>query len=602
MKRFSKKLIAITMIVTMIVSFISEIKLYAEEMVEISKTGNIILYENKDVGITYSGNGEDVNLYQIARKGASGFKLVDKYKDFFGNISDMVKDSSNTQQTAYAKYDTETCSLNWMKDEPKEYDFKFEWKGIVLDKENIELEFLSMGINTSDESTRLSECLHHYCNNSKNSDNSKKVSPLAVTLEYVKPNPNPNDESYYKFKNLLYGYYLIDINVKAKDNKFVGMPSILVTLDEKTASQDIVDEKVEKNLRVNPKGKLPTIEKYIYNKDGLNKLNKKYTSQIGGEIRYMIVYDLPDLRNTTITDKTIYKIYDTMEQQTFKEGSLKLSIIKGIDDVVDWAKEGYYTFKFEDEQDQPDSTKKKFSIQLTPLALTEIKKNYEKWDKCMIVADYTTILDEDAKFKNNNTTYLKYGDNETEKSTAQVYTYKMNIKKLFSDGSTDFRDVEFKLYDEKKEKAYKFKKDTSGNGETTTSSDKYIPANNEQGFETLKPDNNGNIEIFGLDAGTYWLVETKTKNGFKKQDFKVTIKPTFEESTEEPILSIEEDEKKYVSILEDSNTQVGVNVEVVNRADSLLPETGSIGTILFTVVGLSLIALSISMYKKNKEN
>lgn len=587
MKRIFKKLVAVTMSAAMIISFISETKLKAATMSELYETGNIILYENKTGGIVYNKTGTDVNIYQIAKKGKSGFELDSKYKDFFGNIAEVV---SYNQQVAYAKYDTASCSLKWSSNF-QEYDFKFDWKGVVLDKNNLELEFLSMGINTFEESTRLSECLHNYCNN-------KKLGTEKVNLTYT--DGGENNESYYKYNNLIYGYYLIDMNIEAQNNQIVGMPSILVTLDDTTASQEGTGENVEMNLRIHPKGKLPAITKYIYRTNAIDDkyLVKSDVFKTDEEIRYVIVYDVPDLRNMTVNSDLIYKVYDKMDNQTFKDGSLKLSIRKSINDIIDQANKDYYIFKFEDENGSLDDTKKNnFSVQLTEKALNEIKTNYEKWSKYKIVIEYVATLDSDAKFENNNMTYLKYANNKTEKATTQVYTYKMNIHKKFSDGSTDFNGIEFKLFDEKKEKVYKFKKVT----------DTYTHSNSTSGTtDILKPNSEGKINIFGLDAGTYWLVETKTKPGFEAKELKVTINPNFGYGTSIPNLGIVDDEKDYVSIIKENLNKIeldtGVNVEVLNRVKGLLPETGSIGTIIFTLVGLALITLAISMFRKNNKN
>lgn len=587
MKQILKKLVAVTMSAAMIISFISETKLKAATMSELYETGNIILYENKTGGIVYNKTGTDVNIYQIAKKGKSGFELDSKYKDFFGNIAEVV---SYNQQVAYAKYDTASCSLKWSSNF-QEYDFKFDWKGVVLDKNNLELEFLSMGINTFEESTRLSECLHNYCNN-------KKLGTEKVNLTYT--DGGENNEGYYKYNNLIYGYYLIDMNIEAQNNQIVGMPSILVTLDDTTASQEGTGENVEMNLRIHPKGKLPAITKYIYRTNAIDDkyLVKSDVFKTDEEIRYVIVYDVPDLRNMTVNSDLIYKVYDKMDNQTFKDGSLKLSIRKSINDIIDQANKDYYIFKFEDENGSLDDTEKKnFSVQLTEKALNEIKANYEKWSKYKIVIEYVATLDSDAKFENNNMTYLKYANNKTEKAITQVYTYKMNIHKKFSDGSTDFNGIEFKLFDEKKEKVYKFKKVT----------DTYTHSNSTSGTtDILKPNSEGKINIFGLDAGTYWLVETKTKPGFEAKELKVTINPNFGYGTSIPNLGIVDDEKDYVSIIKENLNKIeldtGVNVEVLNRVKGLLPETGSIGTIIFTLVGLALITLAISMFRKNNKN
>lgn len=247
MKRTLKELVAVFMVATIIISFISQVNVNAKESrAETFQKGNIILYENKNVGIKYTGEGDDVKIYQIAQKGSNGFTLDSRYKSFFGEMSSVVNNSQNTEQIAYAKYSYNDKRLLWDTDQTKPYDFKFEWKGVALDKNNLELEFLSMGINTSEERTRLSECLHDYCNNNESLE-AIKVTP--VYTEGVEQN-----NGYYKYNDLTYGYYLIDINLKTQNNQIIGMPSILVTLDEKTVSQEGTGEALEMNLRVNQKG------------------------------------------------------------------------------------------------------------------------------------------------------------------------------------------------------------------------------------------------------------------------------------------------------------------------------------------------------------
>ena len=109
----------------------------------------------------------------------------------------------------------------------------------------------------------------------------------------------------------------------------------------------------------------------------------------------------------------------------------------------------------------------------------------------------------------------------------------------------------------------------------------------------------GNINLIGLDAGTYYLEETKAPTGYNKLTDPITVVidrgtlPTVVGSTVSCTV-------KY------NGTEATDNktVRVFNNAGTTLPSTGGIGTTLFYVIGggLMVAAAILLITKKRMEN
>ena len=136
---------------------------------------------------------------------------------------------------------------------------------------------------------------------------------------------------------------------------------------------------------------------------------------------------------------------------------------------------------------------------------------------------------------------------------------------------------------------------------------------------TTGPDGKANVD--GLANGTYYLVETKTKQGYNlltapvKVELSIAYKKTWTESYEEKDgVLVKSDVTKKEETFTKDDTQTGITVdgktygrhvtEIINRKGFKLPTTGGFGTLLFSGIGVLLVVAGVgvllSLKKKNR--
>lgn len=204
-----------------------------------------------------------------------------------------------------------------------------------------------------------------------------------------------------------------------------------------------------------------------------------------------------------------------------------------------------------------------------------------------LTVTYNAVLNEDAKIYTDaetNKTWLDYGDDTNTKSTppseTETYTFKVDVVKTDEDKKV-LDGAQFKLYDAK----------TGGNEITLVkvSDGVYrLAKDGETGVEYITTVN-GELEIKGFDANTnYYLEETKAPDGYHKLSERVEI------AVKEANLEASVSNGVYQS--------GGVHVE--NKAGSLLPTTGGMGTTIFYVAGGAIVvaAAATLVYRKRMEN
>jgi LPXTG-motif cell wall-anchored protein len=181
--------------------------------------------------------------------------------------------------------------------------------------------------------------------------------------------------------------------------------------------------------------------------------------------------------------------------------------------------------------------------------------------------------------------YLKngvYGSKEYDHPVVQTSTADLTIKKVSQETGDALTGVTFDLYK---------KADANDTGTTYTNSTvSQLPSGNyvKVNKSSIVTDTKGLASITSLMPGEYFLVETKTANGYAlpSSAFRVTLSHN----------SVTTDvSMKGNSLATGSDTDT--TLTVANANPYALPNTGGIGTKWYTLSGAFLILCSLIIYK-----
>jgi len=340
---------------------------------------------------------------------------------------------------------------------------------------------------------------------------------------------------------------------------------------------------------------IPNIDKLVEVNGSANNWKEWAQYSIGDEIRYKVEVVIPnnidEISTFTVTDECDYLDYKSID--SVKAGETTVSVTS----TIDADKHGF-----------------KLDLGKGSANAAAIKDAAGK----TLTIIYTAVLNKDAVIAENgnqntvNLTYSRAANTEVESagsSTYQiedyavVYTYSYQITKYKDSAAAgnEINAVEFRLYS-----------DSACANEVPmvkTADGTYRHAAGTETGVVLVTANGGKLVLNGLEEGDYWLKETKTIDGYNllSSAFKITVavddetgvvdktNPAFDENG----VKIKEDdaaESKYVS---DSTHNQGT---IVNKKGFVLPQTGSMGYLLFCAAGIIMVlggsALLFSSRKK----
>ena len=202
-------------------------------------------------------------------------------------------------------------------------------------------------------------------------------------------------------------------------------------------------------------------------------------------------------------------------------------------------------------------------------------------------------LENKAYVGQNNNPYDSESYEPTE-DKEKVYTYAINVAKVSEDGKTLLPGAEFQLLREDKKTVMGFVKLGEGHYRLAKADEAVADVLTELVVGSAG-DNEGKLQLEGLTTGTYYLKETKAPDGY--EILKDLIEVKIVDDNEDGIVDNAGDKTD-----KSANTNI-VYKTVVNRKPPIMPITGGMGTVLFSVVGIILVVggvILITTYLKRK--
>lgn len=372
------------------------------------------------------------------------------------------------------------------------------------------------------------------------------------------------------------------------------------------------------------------------------------TASAGDIVDYQIISTLP-----SITSEATYinlGFVDTLSKGlSYTKGDVVLEIFKdaGCTDLVTTWKEadGFFTATY----NTTDAGESVMTIDFTERGLAEINTSKAVYSSASNVnsgfSDCTLRITYTAKVDSDNSVVFGDAGNPNEvvmlwKRTsenyydtlvddAHIYTHGMDLTKLFSDGKGDFSKVQFIVQNDtdgyyvvaelNEAEGIYYVVDHTNNPDAAT---RFVPVESNG--------NSGKVIIKGMEDDTYTVTEIRTDNGYTllKDDIEIVISKTETTSLcdiyESDVLGLIQNDPRYATIINDTgdlknmpqvhlehhlltasatvdgnavnmledngSANAEAPLSVVNTRGFDLPETGDHGTMMFTIVGILMMA------------
>lgn len=378
------------------------------------------------------------------------------------------------------------------------------------------------------------------------------------------------------FTGLGYGYYVVAVPGATLANA-KSQYATLVSVHSTKVDADI-------------KGDLPTVDKKVQ-VDGTGK--DATDAKIGDTLTFTLTSTIPDM---SAYDTYTFNFKDTLSKGlTF--GQVKSVKVENV--------------TLTENTDYTVTTPTASNNNTLTVAMKDFKTKQQANAGKKITVTYTATLNENAVVGgagNVNSATIQYSNNpstngtgESEPSKVRVFTYGFTVDKYtgdqYTDAATRLAGAEFTLAP-KNGDPMSFVQVSAGSA--TANAVYRVAKAGETGTTTITTPANGKVVFEGLKNGEYTLTETKAPAGYNKLASAIGVKVNGQNNgtdTTNATVTI-----TYNNDNGNDYNQTASNgvIPVQNKSGAILPGTGGMGTIAFTVIGVLVIALGVAWTLKRK--
>lgn len=357
------------------------------------------------------------------------------------------------------------------------------------------------------------------------------------------------------------------------------------------------NEKTENNITITVNNEKPDMTKQVKDRTAETETwGQDADYNVGDMVPYKITVDVPSnitkLKEFTLTDtptnladkvETVKVTYDNADVTTkaysvAKEGTHGFKITFNTSEMADYAgKQLVITYNAE--------------LLSSAVTTTDGNPNTAKLEYSNKILPDTDDGSNPNKPENPDT---KPGKDSIE-DNAIVYTFKLQVlKKAEKADGTPLKGVQFDLY-----------KDVPVDTANAITGDAAKALGLDPTKEWLKINEaplttgeNGEVSQNGLANGTYYLVETKTNDGYNllKAPVKVDLNIEYTTTTKneyyinkDGVKTLVKHEVETKTFTENTSSSNGIHTEtIINKKGFTLPTTGGMGTIAITALGVAL--------------
>lgn len=399
------------------------------------------------------------------------------------------------------------------------------------------------------------------------------------------------------FSSLTYGLYLLAKSALPADATTDLVPFLVsVPMYVESDSSDAWQSTVYAYPKVRTDD--ITISKTVDDQDGTTYADGDIYVNAGQILKYTVTTTIPAAAtgNGSATPFTSLVITDTNTGSTLDINKSTVKVKLG---EVELTSTEDYTVDYSDDQGNSALT-----ITLTNTATTSglAKLNKNLGTQQTITVTYDAIVATDVTFSSKLTntakaTYQREGmenSADTEEAKVDLYTYGLDLTKTLSnDGTITENTISFELYKDNQGQLADKLPVTSATG---GNSGYWVAATEETPPVVMYVGTDGNLNLYGLEPGTYYLKETATMDGYTLLAEPITIVITDEDSDGTATATVNNATAQVTGGL------VSLSVEnTKNTAGFTLPATGGEGTLVVTAIGIGCLCIAVillAIYRK----